>query len=135
MKINVLSIVCFSYIFYSSKSNVLTIKRQQTKSQSNFHWKIPQYSVLFISQSCMSVLVILIINIVRNILCSIIHLFLMMHMSNTCIMTSFFTLKYNIYNHKKKSISLLGALVNKTHTYLNYMCLITTDKRTTVKPE
>lgn len=135
MKINVLSIVRFSYIFYSSKSNVLTIKRQQTQSQSNFHWKIQQYSILFISQSCMSILVILIINIVRNILCSIIHLFLMMHMSHTCIMTTFFPKIQHLQPQKKKSISLLGALVNKTHTYFNYMCLITTDKRTTVKPE
>lgn len=59
----------------------------------------------------------------------------MMCMSHTCIMTTFFPKIQHLQPQKKKSISLLGALVNKTHTYLNYMCLITTDKRTTVKPE
>lgn len=47
----------------------------------------------------------------------------------------FFHPKIQHLQQQIKSISLLGALVNKTHTYLNYMFLITTDKRTTVKPE
>lgn len=59
----------------------------------------------------------------------------MMCMSHTCIMTTFFPKIQHLQPQKKKSISLLGALVNKTHTYLNYIDLVTTDKRTTVKPE